>query len=410
MSDSSNITLRMTINGGTGASLTYEQLDGNFLELINVIDDYNNHILGSDQHDAENITYNNTASGLVANEVQSALDEIDQNLETHLISSTAHEAINLEYNNSISGLVASSIQDAIDEVEDRLTTNENSLTNHIDDTSAHESSSITYNNASSGLSSNNVKGALDEIDENLETHLISSTAHEAINLTYSNTTSGLTATKVQDAIDEVDSNQNSTQDQLDDHKSSSTAHESSSITYDNTISGLASTEVKSALDELRNLFLSQVNTHYGELDITNNTTPISVTAATDTTLQDSVDYTQITGIWDSIPHGDLNGITQQTNSFTIGRDGVYKIQLWGVVESDSNNTIFGTKFAVNGVINLQRTPKSRIAAGGESTNISAHGIIQLTAGDVITLWQASDTTANLTWIDAVFSVNELRTT
>jgi len=147
---------------------------------------------------------------------------------------------------------------------------------------------------------------------------------------------------------------------------------------------------------------------YGQLTITNNTSTIAVTAAVDSTLATNSDYSQITGIWNSIPHGINNGITQQTNSFTITKTGAYRIEMWANVTSSVNNTNVAVRFAKNGVITLARRPRAYIAAANDRINMSAHGFAELTAGDIITLWIASDKTSNITIEDCVFSAEGLR--
>jgi hypothetical protein len=147
---------------------------------------------------------------------------------------------------------------------------------------------------------------------------------------------------------------------------------------------------------------------YGNLAVSNNTTTISVTAAVDPTLKTNTDYSQITGIWDAIPHGENNGVTQQTNSFTVAATGVYKIEVWASVNSDTNNTRVAIKFAVNGSIGLTRRPASSLAVAGTFYNLAAHGLVALTSGDVVTLVHAADKSVDLTWEDMVFSVNELK--
>lgn len=146
---------------------------------------------------------------------------------------------------------------------------------------------------------------------------------------------------------------------------------------------------------------------FGQQNITDNSTVIAVTAAVDPTLHTPSDYVQVTGIFDAIPHGENNGVTQQANQLTIARDGFYKTELWATVTCSNNNVSVGFRFAVNGTISLSRTPRERVGTGGDRKNLAAHGIHELSAGDVLTLWVASDTTTNVTIEDAVFSVNEL---
>ena len=149
---------------------------------------------------------------------------------------------------------------------------------------------------------------------------------------------------------------------------------------------------------------------YGELNISNSTTGIAVTAAGDATLKTNGDYTQITSVWDAIPHGNNNGVTQQTNSITVVNSGVYRIEVWANVSSDTNNTKIAIKFAIDGVIGLVRRPALRATTAGIFYNMAAHGFVSLNAGQVITLFHAADKTASILWEDLVFSVNELKRT
>lgn len=149
-----------------------------------------------------------------------------------------------------------------------------------------------------------------------------------------------------------------------------------------------------------------VDLHVGQQNSTNNSTTIAITAASDPTLHNPADFIQITGIWDAVPHGYNNGVTQQTNQLTIGRSGVYRIAAWTTYTCSTNNTTVGVRFAVNGVIGLSRTPSNRVTVSNDKRQIAAHGIHQFAAGDVITLWAASDVTTNVTFIDTVFSLQE----
>jgi len=151
-------------------------------------------------------------------------------------------------------------------------------------------------------------------------------------------------------------------------------------------------------------------THYGQRAITNNASVIAITAAADSTLATNTDYLQITGIWNAAPDGINNGVTQQTNSITVGRTGDYQIEVWTTVFASTNNVRVALKFGVNGTISLGRRPSARLANAGVRGNISAHGLVHLTAGDVVTLWFAADAGTNVTFEDMVFSIIELRAT
>lgn len=91
-------------------------------------------------------------------------------------------ADDVTYDPTASGLQATNVQDAIDEV--------------ASDLSGLSADDVTYDNTDSGLSSDTVQGAIDETVNKIDTLT-------AGDVGYDNTTSGLVATTVQAAIDEV---------------------------------------------------------------------------------------------------------------------------------------------------------------------------------------------------------------
>lgn len=163
----------------------------------------------------------------------------------------------------------------------------------------------------------------------------------------------------------------------------------------------------SGTSELRNLDraeLSDYFEHYGQQIITANSTALSLTAATDSTLQSTSDYTQVTGIFDAVPHGHKNGVTQQTNQLTVVQDGIYRIELYANTSSDATSTVCGFRFAIDGVIGVSRQPKHLMKTAGDINNAAAFGFISLSASEVVTLFIAADKTCNLTIEDAVFQL------
>jgi hypothetical protein len=147
--------------------------------------------------------------------------------------------------------------------------------------------------------------------------------------------------------------------------------------------------------------------HCGQQNVTNNTTTIAIPAAADPTLHNPADYIQLTGIFDAVPHGVNNGVTQQSNQLTIARSGTYRIAVWCTFTTSTNATSVGLRFALNGVVGLARTPRNRVSTANDRRQIVAHGIHNFAAGDIITLWGAADTGTNVTFEDMVFSVVEL---
>lgn len=151
-----------------------------------------------------------------------------------------------------------------------------------------------------------------------------------------------------------------------------------------------------------------VPTDFGQRAITGNSTAIAITAAVDATLSTNSDYIQVTGIFNATPDGENSGVTQQTNTFTIAQAGIYRIEVWASVRSNANNTAVALKFGIDGTIGLGRRPKVFLRNVGEVHTLTAFGYHHFDAGDVISLWFASDKTANITFEDAVFGVTALK--
>lgn len=150
--------------------------------------------------------------------------------------------------------------------------------------------------------------------------------------------------------------------------------------------------------------------NYGQRAITNNATVIAKTAAADSTLNTNSDYTQVTGIFEAVGGGINRGITQQTNSLTIGRTGAYEVSLWASLSISSvlGSSNIAFKFAVNGVIGLTRRPIINFAGANVLGGLCANGFLNLNAGDIVTLWIASTIATNVKIQDAVFGLKELR--
>lgn len=137
-----------------------------------------NHLIDTTAHPSEYITYDNSVSGLAAADVQAAIDEVlstsnasDSLLYTTIVnhinaSATAHAGSAISYNNSSTGLSAINVQTAIDETNNNLY---GSFVNHAAGTAYnHDSEDIAYDDTiaqayHAGASVPNVKLALDEL-------------------------------------------------------------------------------------------------------------------------------------------------------------------------------------------------------------------------------------------------------
>ena len=103
---------------------------------------------------ADNIAYDNTTSGLTADDVQEAIDEIVS--EMPIIPST-YDADDINYDNTTSGLTATNVQDALDEIVSDIPTIP----------STYDADDIVYDNTTSGMTATNVQDAIDELNTDL---------------------------------------------------------------------------------------------------------------------------------------------------------------------------------------------------------------------------------------------------
>lgn len=150
--------------------------------------------------------------------------------------------------------------------------------------------------------------------------------------------------------------------------------------------------------------------HYGQLTVSNNAVVTAVTIAVDTTLVTNTDYIKVINVFDAIPHGLNNGVTQQVDTLTATIAGVYRVEVWADTASSINSTTIAFKFAIDGAIGLTRRPKNFMRNAGEFHNLAAFGFVTLLVGEVVSLHIASDKTADITIEDLVFSLVLLRVT
>ena len=161
---------------------------------------------------AGDVDYDNTNSGLQADDVQEALDEIAANMGEGTAADTT-------YDNTESGLAADNVQDAIDEIDltvDSLSSSVLSITGDINeielDIANLSASIVSINN-----NINDINGDISDIElsiSDLSSSVLSINGEiEDIELTiadlsasklgYDNTQSGLSGDTIQEAIDEL---------------------------------------------------------------------------------------------------------------------------------------------------------------------------------------------------------------
>lgn len=146
---------------------------------------------------------------------------------------------------------------------------------------------------------------------------------------------------------------------------------------------------------------------YGEMVIIQNSTGQALTAASDSTLYTNSDYVLLTQ-WAA---GETDGVTYASNGLTVPVSGEYLLSAWFNQTSSINNVLVGVKFAVNGTIATAGTVptlRRKIGTGADVGAVSGNKIINLTAGDVVTLYIACDSNATITNTDAVVVLNLLK--
>jgi len=178
-------------NGASGLTATDTQAA---LDELKTITD--------NQNEASEISYDNSTSGLSATNVQDAIDEVEGRVDTIesatyvnsfegrtgvvTAQSGDYDADQVTYDNSTSGLTATDVQGAVDEVEGRVDTIEsatyvnsfNSRTGAVlPAASDYDADQVDYDNATSGLTATDVQAAIDEVDGDLDVHIADTTAH-----------------------------------------------------------------------------------------------------------------------------------------------------------------------------------------------------------------------------------------
>lgn len=170
--------------------------------------------------------------------------------------------------------------------------------------------------------------------------------------------------------------------------------------------------------ELRQLKPAELNDEtllfsraYGGKTVRRNTTVIALTTATDpTNFAQAADYSLLTGIYQSPEVAPVLGVTQQTNSLTVPKKGVYRIDFWATLSVSTVNTTVAFNFGLNGVVDVDRPVTARMPAVGDKTSTGAHAYINLNANDVVTLWAASNAATNLTVHNGRYSLELVQET
>jgi len=219
--------------------------------------------LGHD-HAADGVTFNPFAPGMVATDVQAAIEENDASLDTHVGISNIHYVdapadgqewvrINAGWgvNTGGSGGIGDAPIDGLEYVRKDAAwivgsggiaeapidgspyiRKDGGWSSGVDAAHGHAATGVTFSNGASGLSATDVQAALDEIDANADTHIVffhmneapvdaklygrqdaawlevsnAAHVHTALETTFDPSSSGLTGISVQAAIDQLDAN------------------------------------------------------------------------------------------------------------------------------------------------------------------------------------------------------------
>ena len=170
---------------------------------------------------------------------------------------TKDDADEISYDNTNSGLVATNVQDAIDEIEsanyvNTFNTRSGDVTAESGD---YDADQIDYSNVDSTLSSSNVKAAIDELSDNYDNHVDGmADNHAAIDVTFDNTVANLPGTplNVQQALNSIDSVLDDVVSDLDTHlaNDSNIKHTAKQIEVEVAGDNYTASEVETALSEL----------------------------------------------------------------------------------------------------------------------------------------------------------------
>jgi len=144
---------------------------------------------------------------------------------------------------------------------------------------------------------------------------------------------------------------------------------------------------------------------YAMMNLTDNLTAQSFTAATDLTLATNSDYEEIV-----LPFtfNNVKNVTTGPNYLQIDNPGTYQIDFWANAKSSVNATTLAVKFVVNDTSFVSRRPKLRLPSIGEYSNFSGSGIHTFAAGEQVKLYLASDKTADITIEDLTSSLNLIK--
>jgi hypothetical protein len=139
--------------------------------------------------DAVDILFDNTTSGLTATDVQAAVDEVENRLDTvetdllnHLNDTVdAHDASAIS-NTPAGTIVSTDVQSAINELDDNVVDVANDITDHVNEITAAHTASAIANVPSGNLIATDVQAALNELQSEIDIILTGGEVNTASNL------------------------------------------------------------------------------------------------------------------------------------------------------------------------------------------------------------------------------------
>lgn len=141
---------------------------------------------------------------------------------------------------------------------------------------------------------------------------------------------------------------------------------------------------------------------FGAKVITNNATPFPVVAVADPTFNTPSQYTLLTGSGAPWTSENLSGTSFSVDRLTVSITGLYLINLWMNFNGfPSHATKVSIRYRLNGTGAFStRKPTIKSAATHDVRQLTGFGLLSLNAGDYLQLYIASDTTGNLSIVDA----------
>lgn len=143
---------------------------------------------------------------------------------------------------------------------------------------------------------------------------------------------------------------------------------------------------------------------YGEMTVSSNASPQTITVASDTTLNTLSDYVKVdTGIWAAGPICDCGSLSFDSSGYlTTSLGGLYELSFWTSMEASVINSLVAFRFSIDDAVTGISFRKFMRLSGsaGDIGSIAGSGFAQLSAGAKVSLWAATDKTVDITLVEA----------